>query len=136
MSNISKDKSVIQKAGSLRSIVSLSVPQEEIETINKFQEFVDREFKGNRSQAIIFAMKETLERHTPSNPQPTIDRCLALNMPVKSNSLCCIPGCIAKASYIIILKNFQGKEETFNVCEKHKHWKHKDYKFLKASKPL
>jgi len=135
MNELSKDKTVIH-TGSLRIIKTFSVTQEESKILSKLDEFADREFKGNKSQTIIFLLKEGLERHTPSNPQPTIDRCLNLNMPVKSNNLCCVPGCIAKTSYKLILKNFQGKEETFNVCNKHRTWKHHDFRFLKSSKRL
>lgn len=130
-------KSVLNTVlNTVRAVKSFSVPPEECNTLASFIEFSNREFKGNFSQAIIFAMKETLERHTPANPQPTIDRCLRLNMPVKSNLLCCVPGCIAKAKHRLTLKNFDGKTEPFNVCETHKKWKHPEYKFVVRRKPL
>jgi len=131
-----KEKKENRITGSLRAIHTFSVPQEEAETLIKLQEYANREFKGNRSQAIIFAIKECLERHTPSNPQPTIDRCLKLNMPIKSNSLCCVLGCIAKSHYQLTLKNFEGKEETFNLCERHRKWRHGDFKFIVRMKRL
>ena len=129
--NNSLKKSVLNTVlNTVRIVKSFSVPTEECNTLVKFQELADRDFKGNFSQALIFAMKETLERHTPANPQVTIDRCLRLKMPVKSNRLCCIPGCQAKTKYQIVLKNFAGKEEQFNTCERHRRWKHSEFKFM------
>jgi hypothetical protein len=136
MTTNSHDKTVIQKIGTVRIIRSFSVTPEEQETLIKFQEFVDREFRGNLSQGIIFSMKETLERHTPSNPQPTIDRCLTLNMPVKSNNLCCVTGCTGKAHYKLTLKNYEGKEEIFNVCWLHRKWRHPTFRFAKSTRLL
>ena len=82
------------------------------------------------------AFKEYLERHPLPNPQATLDRTLGLNMPHKPSWQCCVPDCPGKARYHLFLKDFEGNMETFQVCIRHKKWKHPRYKFLQGLKEV
>lgn len=82
------------------------------------------------------AFTEYLERHPLPNPQATLDRSLNLNMPHKPSWQCCVPNCRGKARFHLFLKDFDGNMETFQVCHRHKKWKHPRYKFLKGMKEV
>jgi hypothetical protein len=116
-------------------ITSLNIPMTESEFLQRFDEIARRDGKS-RSQLILISMKEYMERHTPPNPQATLERTMAVNMPVKSNNCCCVPDCRGKAKYRLNLKDFNGKTEVFNTCLRHKNWRHEKFKFLVGVKEL
>lgn len=118
-----------------RIVKSFSVKQEKAQILETFQAFCKREHL-TFSDGIMWALEDFVRRHTPPNPQPTLDRCLRLGMPVKPNTMCFVPDCRAKAKHQLILKNFRGNEEVFNVCTSHKRWKHKEYRFIVRSKKI
>ena len=118
-----------------RMVKSFSVKQEKAAILNGFLAFCEREHI-TFSDGVVWALEDFLKRHTPPNPQPTLDRCLSLGMPVKPNTMCFVPECRAKAQYQLVLKNFKGEEQLFNVCARHKRWKHKEYRFVVRHKKL
>jgi len=77
----------------------------------------------------IEAFKEYLEKHPVPNPQTQLNR-FETNMPAKPSWQCFVPNCRAKVKYKLELKNFEGKNDYFLVCEKHKKWRHPEFRFL------
>jgi len=118
-----------------RIVKSFSVKMEKKGVLEQFVAFCGREHI-TFSDGILWALEEFNKRHTPGNPQPTLDRCLALGMPVKPNTMCFVPDCRARARHQIVLKNFDGKEQLFNVCDRHKRWRHPEFKFIVRRKTL
>ena len=119
----------------VRIVKSFSVKPENCNTLNSFISFCEREHI-TFSSGVIWALEEFMKKHTPPNPSPTLDRLFNLEMPVKPNTFCFVPGCKMKARFQLTLKNFEGKEELFNVCWKHHKWKHKTFRFLVRMKEL
>jgi len=87
---------------------------------------------ASKSQIFLKALIEYVNRHCVPNPQLTLDRSLSLGLPAKPSNICCVPECKRKAKYILRLSNYNGKVESFPVCEAHREWRHKDYRFLVA----
>ena len=119
----------------VRIIKSFSVKSEKCNTLDAFMEIVRREHISF-SDGVIWALEEFNQRHTPANPQPTLDRILRTNMPVKPNTECFVEGCKAKSKYQVVLRNFKGEEQTFNVCKLHRRWKHPEFKYPIRAKRL
>jgi hypothetical protein len=116
-------------------IKSFSVKAEFYPFFAKFLEKCEMEH-WDFSYAVNLAIKEFVERHCVPNPQMTLDRGLELGLPAKAHDVCCVPGCKRKAKYILRLGNYNGKVESFQVCEGHKEWRHRDYRFLMNFKQL
>ena len=90
----------------------------------------------NKSQLYIRAMQEFLQRHPLPNPQSQIDRMLEVQMPHKPANQCCVQNCRGKAKFLLRLKDFEGKQEEFLVCEGHKNWRHQRFRFIISYRPL
>ena len=119
----------------VRIVKSFSVKPEKCNTLTAFIKFCEREHI-TFSSGVIWALEDFLKRHTPPNPQPTLDRSFNLEMPAKPNTICCVPDCRAKSRYQIVLRDFHGKEEVFNVCGRHRRWKHPKFRFIVRSREL
>jgi len=101
----------------VRIVKSFSVKPEKCNTLKAFIEFCEREHI-TFSDGILWALEEFLQRHTPYNPQPTLDRMFQTGMPAKPNTLCFVPSCRAKAKFQLTLKNFNGKTDQ----QVHEYW--------------
>jgi len=122
-------------------IKSISFKKPEFNKLLTFMEVARRERqtfeeKTGFSTCVKKAMWEYLKKHPLPNPQPTLDRSLNLDMPVKPTNACCVPHCRTTARYILMLKNFKGVVERFPVCRKHRNWKHKDFRWLVGKKEV
>lgn len=115
-------------------IKSFSVKREYFPFFVRFLEKCEREH-WDFSYAVNLAIKEFVERHCVPNPQVTLDRCF-IGLPAKPHNVCCVPNCNRKIRYRLQLSNYKNQTMTFQVCELHKNWRHKDYPILTAFKDL
>ena len=121
--------------------ISVSFTREEFNKLAIFLEIAKRERKTfaekkGQSAAVKRAMWEYVEHHPVPNPQVTLERGFNLGMPTKPSDVCCVNDCRAKAVFLLTLKDFNGKTETFNVCYRHKRWKHERFRYLASFKPI
>jgi len=86
--------------------------------------------KTGFSELAIKAFSEYLQRHPLPNPQTILEHFSLTGLPAKPAWQCCVPNCNNKARFQLILKDFQGKTETFRVCQVHRKWKHNRFRFL------
>jgi len=119
----------------VRIVKSISVKPENCNTLKRFMAFCEREHISF-SDGVLWAMDEFLKVHTPPNPQPTLDRMFNLGMPAKPNTLCFVAGCRRKSVFRLVLQDFEGRTELFNVCAKHKRWRHPRFRFIVRLKTL
>jgi len=110
-------------------IRSFSVKKEFYPFFASFLEKCKREH-WDFSYAVNLAIKEFVERHCIPNPQVTLDRALNTGLPAKPYNVCCVPECKRKVAYRLILQNYEGKTEVFQVCRLHREWRHPDYRFI------
>jgi hypothetical protein len=82
------------------------------------------------------AYKEYMMHHPLPNPQSQIDRMLEVGIPHKPTSQCCVPNCKGKARFLLRLKDFEGKQEQFQVCFQHQNWRHARFRFLISCKEI
>lgn len=82
------------------------------------------------------AYREYMQRHPLPNPQSQIDRMLEVQMPHKPTTQCCVQNCRGKAKFLLRLKDFEGKQQEFLVCEGHKNWRHQRFRFIISYRAL
>ena len=119
---------------------SVNFTREDFPLLYAFMEVAKRERRSYSdregfSSCAKRAFMEYLTRHTPPNPQLTLDRATQLNelgLPVKPNFLCCVPKCNRKAKYQLRLRDYKGQTEQFNVCQRHKRWTHPTFRFVEG----
>jgi len=88
------------------------------------------------SHFVAVAIQEYLNHHPLPNPQSQIDRMLEVGMPHKAATQCCVQNCHGKAKFLLRLKDFEGKQEEFLVCDGHKNWRHQRFRFIISHRPL
>jgi len=118
-----------------RIVKSFSVKPSDFNTLVAFLEISQRE-DSDFSTTVVRAMQEYVQHHSIPNPQARLDRILDIELPHKPRWQCCVPECKAKATYVLFLKDYEGKTESFQVCSQHQKWKHSRYKFLSAYREL
>jgi hypothetical protein len=110
---------------------SFSFPKTvEVDEIFQKLDEIARRDRWTKSQTFLVALKEFVTRHQLPNPQAQIDRILKLKLPHKPINICCVPNCRGKAKFRLQLQDFGGKTEMFHVCERHKNWRHPQFRFL------
>lgn len=124
-----------------RIIKTISFRREHFQLLRNFTDKAKLErsnfqAKDGFSELAIKAFTEYMQHHPLPNPQLTLERSLNLGMPAKKSSQCCVSNCQGKARFRLILKDFEGKREVFHVCETHKKWKHKRFRFIESIKKL
>jgi len=129
---INKQEDFINKAIIVKSI---SFRREHFLLLQDFMEKAKLErtsfaSKDGFSELAIRAFTEYMQRHPLPNPQGRLDRIIATNLPQKPSNMCCVPTCRGKAKFRLQLKDFNGKTEMFHVCERHKNWRHSQFRFL------
>jgi len=117
------------------AIATFSLKISDLPILNKIEKLGDLEGKS-RSAMIVTAIQEYLHHHDPPNFQPTLDHAVNIGMSVKSSSVCCVGECKRKAKHRLVLKDYEGKTETFNVCDLHKRWRHKVFNQVVGHKQI
>jgi len=119
----------VKRKGKLITSFSLPWSEESFLLLNIIDELAKRD-GYTRSNLIFQALKEYVVRHYPGNPQIPLEKFLdATRKPI---TMCEVEGCRGKAKYRLFLKNYEGEEKVFRVCERHKNARFGEYRFINA----
>ena len=116
-------------------IKSFSVTKPDFHNFAAFMEISERE-DPNFTCTIMKAIREYVRAHHIPNPQSTLPRSLELGLKAKSKHVCCVGDCRGKARFLLTLRNFEGKQEQFQVCRAHKRWRHPHFKAVIRVSPI